>query len=391
VPAGLNAQASSPTQVNLSWSASTDNVGVTGYTVYRNGSALATVTGTTLAYADMNAAAGTTYSYTVDAFDAAGNHSSQSAPVVVTTPTPDTTPPSVPSGLVGSAASATQVNLSWSASTDNVGVTGYTVYRNGSALTTVSGSTQSYSDTTASPSTTYSYTVDAFDAAGNHSAQSAAAGVHVPALIKFVQGKTFTGGSRVTTATTTLGPVAAGDLLVGWFGEYDASGQVQVSDNVNGAWTRAPVSTTWSGSKGDIALFYVANAAAAPSGLTITVTAGAATYLQGAPAEYSGVAASNPLDQVSVAKGTGTSADSGLTAATGAGELVYGGLTTTTGPGTLTPGTSAGVAFVKRAQSSSGSEGLEDVVTSAAGQQHAGFTFGTSTPWFMVCAVFKPA
>jgi hypothetical protein len=272
-----------------------------------------------------------------------------------------------------------------------VGVTGYTVYRNGSALTTVAAPNLAYSDTGVSPGANYSYTVDAFDAAGNHSAQSAAAGVHVPALIKFVQGKTFTGGSRVTTATTTLGPVAAGDLLVGWFGEYDASGQVQVSDNVNGAWTRAPVSTTWSGSKGDIALFYVANAAAAPSGLTITVTAGAATYLQGAPAEYSGVAASNPLDQVSVAKGTGTSADSGLTAATGAGELVYGGLTTTTGPGTLTPGTSAGVAFVKRAQSSSGSEGLEDVVTSAAGQQHAGFTFGTSTPWFMVCAVFKPA
>jgi len=63
----------------------------------------------------------------------------------------------------------------------------------------------------------------------------------------------------------------------------------------------------------------------------------------------------------------------------------------TNGPGTLTPGSSQGVTFVKRAQSTSGSQGMEDIVTSAAGQQHAGFAFATSVPWFMVCAVFKPA
>jgi hypothetical protein len=74
------------------------------------------------------------------------------------------------------------VNLAWQASTDNVSVTGYTIYRNGAVLTTVSGSTLTYSDATASPTTTYSYTVDAFDAAGNHSAQSAPASVTTPAL-----------------------------------------------------------------------------------------------------------------------------------------------------------------------------------------------------------------
>jgi chitodextrinase len=182
VPAGLTANAVSTTQVNLGWQASTDNVSVTGYTIYRNGAILTTVSGTTLTYSDATASPSTAYTYTVDAFDAAGNHSAQSAPAGVTTPGPDTQAPSVPSGLTANAASATKVNLAWQASTDNVGVTGYTIYRNGAVLTTVSGTTLTYSDATASPSTAYSYTVDAFDAAGNHSAQSSPASVTTPAL-----------------------------------------------------------------------------------------------------------------------------------------------------------------------------------------------------------------
>jgi hypothetical protein len=88
----------------------------------------------------------------------------------------------VPAGLTATAASATQVNLAWQASTDNIGVTGYTIYRNGAVLTTVSGSTVTFSDATASPSTSYTYNVDAFDAAGNHSAQSSPASVTTPAM-----------------------------------------------------------------------------------------------------------------------------------------------------------------------------------------------------------------
>ncbi|MEA2654694.1 MAG: hypothetical protein QOI23_59, partial [Chloroflexota bacterium] len=352
------------------------------------------VSAATLTYSDNTVAPGTSYSYSVDAFDAAGNHSPPSAPAAVTTATVDSTPPSIPAGVSATAPSSAKVNLAWNASSDNVGVTGYTVYRNGSSLATVAGATLTYTDNAVTPSTSYSYTVDAFDAKGNHSSQSAPATVQVPAQAqqpKFVQAKVVTTGSRVTTTTVTLGAVSQGDLLVGEFGQFDSTGHVSVSDNVNGAWTRAAASTTWSGSNGDIALYYFPNSAAAPSGLTITISATTATYLQGAPAEYSGVAAVNPLDQVVVAKGTGTSADSGLTPATGAGELVYGAMTATNGAGTLVPGTSQGVTFVKRAQSSSGSEGVEDVVTAAAGQQHAGFTFPNSVPWFMVCAVFKPA
>jgi parallel beta-helix repeat protein len=388
-PGGLAATATSSTSVGVSWTASSDNVAVTGYDVYRDGALLATVGAGTLAYMD-TVAVGSTHSYTVDAFDAAGNHSATPGPVTVTTPTSDTTPPTTPTDLTATAPNWTQVNLSWAAATDNVGVAGYTVYRNGVALTTVGGGILSYTDGAVTPATNYSYSVDAFDAAGNHSTASTAAAVHVPAQIKFVQGKAVTSGARVTSLTISFGAVAQGDLLVGWFGEYDSAGQVGVSDNVNGAWTRSPASTTWNGATGDIALYYRANSSAAAS-LTITVSATNATYLQASPAEYSGVASTNPLDQVVVAKGSGTSADSGLTPATGAGELVYGGMVATNGGGTLASGASAGVPFTKRAQSTSGSQGLEDITSSAAGQQRAGFTFTNSVSWFMVCAVFKPA
>jgi chitodextrinase len=71
VPAGLSATAISSSQINLSWTASTDNVGVAGYRVFRNGNQIATVT--TTSYSNTGLAASTAYTYTVSAFDAAGN------------------------------------------------------------------------------------------------------------------------------------------------------------------------------------------------------------------------------------------------------------------------------------------------------------------------------
>ena len=106
----------------------------------------------------------TTYSYTVTAVDAAGNVSPPSGAAPATTPA-DTTPPSVPGGLTATATSPSQVSLSWTASTDDLAVTGYDVLRDGIVLTTV-GST-SYINTGLTAGTTYSYTVRARDAAGN--------------------------------------------------------------------------------------------------------------------------------------------------------------------------------------------------------------------------------
>jgi fibronectin type 3 domain-containing protein len=390
VPAGLTATLISNDEIDLSWNASTDNVGVTGYTVYRNGAAIATTAG--LSYANTGLGHGFAYTYTVDAIDAAGNHSALSAPASATTL--DDFPPTTPGTFAAAGTSPTAVAVSWSASTDNVAVTGYGVYRDSTLLITLGASALSYTDTVAAGST-HSYTVDAFDAAGNHSGRPTPISVTTSTAVsvpKFIQGAVTTTGSRVTSATLAFGPVAQGDLLVGWFGQYDSAGQVNVSDNVHGAWTRS-ASTTWRGgtTPGDIALYYLANAGAAPSGITITITSSGATYLQAAASEYSGISAVNPLDQVVVAKGSGTTAASGLTAAVGPGELVYAGMSATNNAGTLTPGTSQGVTFVKRLQSSGGTQSEEDIVAGAAGQQQAMFSFGTSVPWFIVCAVFKPA
>ena len=164
-PTNLAANAVSTGEVDLSWTASADNFGVAGYRIYRNGSLVGT--STTTAYADAGVQASTTYSYYATAYDAAGNTSTASNTVGVTTPA-DTTPPSAPSGLAATARSATEVDLSWTASTDNVGVAGYRVYRDGALV----GSTVTnvYADTGAQPATSYSYYTIAYDAAGNSSA-----------------------------------------------------------------------------------------------------------------------------------------------------------------------------------------------------------------------------
>ena len=92
--------------------------------------------------------------------------------ITVTPSGPDTTPPSVPGTPTATAASTSQINLTWSASSDNVGVAGYKIYRNGAYLTSVTGT--SYNDTGLAMGTTYTYRISAYDAANNESAQSGA-------------------------------------------------------------------------------------------------------------------------------------------------------------------------------------------------------------------------
>src|SRR5213076_1293026 len=172
-PTGLTGAVAGSSGANLSWSASTDNVGVTGYTVRRNGVQVATLA--TTSFADTGLSAATTYSYTVAARDAAGNISPDSTSVSITIA--DTTPPTTPTGLMVAAAGSSGANLSWSASTDNVGVTGYIVRRNGVQVATPV--TTSFADTGLSAATTYSYTVAARDAAGNISPNSASVSITI--------------------------------------------------------------------------------------------------------------------------------------------------------------------------------------------------------------------
>lgn len=169
-PAALTAAAVSATEIDLAWGASIDNIGVTEYRIFRNGTQIAT--STAASYRDAGLSPSTTFTYTVSAYDAAGNASAPSAAASATTPAaPDTTPPSAPSNLTALAASADQIDLTWNASTDNVGVAGYQIYRNGVPVGV--SIVPSYRDAGLTPLTAYRYTVSAFDAAGNSSAPSA--------------------------------------------------------------------------------------------------------------------------------------------------------------------------------------------------------------------------
>ncbi len=155
------------TSVSLAWNASTDDVGVTGYKVYRSGTLIGTTGGTS--YTDSGLTPVTQYDYTIKAYDAASNEATASAVLQVTTAY-DTTAPSVPAGLQATSATDTTISLSWSAATDNVGVTGYDLYRGSSIITTTTGT--SFTDTGLSVNTGYSYRIRAHDASGNNSTQS---------------------------------------------------------------------------------------------------------------------------------------------------------------------------------------------------------------------------
>ena len=110
----------------------------------------------------------------MSAVDSVGNVSSQSVAASATTKAlSDTQAPSTPTNLKAAATSSSQINLSWTASSDNVGVTGYRVYRNGIQIATAT--TTAYSSTGLAPSTSYTYKVAAVDSANNVSSQSVSA------------------------------------------------------------------------------------------------------------------------------------------------------------------------------------------------------------------------
>ena len=242
-PTGLAAAVASTTQVDLAWTAATDNVGVKGYKLYRNGayvSSIGSIGSTTLS--DTGLTSGTTYTYTVSATDAAGNESAQST-AAAATPGPDTVAPTVPAGLTATAALANRVNLGWTASSDNTAVTGYRVYRAGTLIFTVAGTATSATDWNVAPSSTYAYTVAAVDAVGNASAQSSTANATTPA------------GTGTTYAADTFTRTVAG----GW-GSADRGG----------AWSGTTSAFATTGSTGTISLASATNL----SGYLTSVTAG---------------------------------------------------------------------------------------------------------------------
>jgi chitodextrinase len=168
-PAKLAASAAGYTQASLSWGASSDKFApVYSYTILRNGEAVATVPAPTTSYTNTGLTPGASYTYQVTAKDSAGNVSSPSNSVTITTQ-PDT-PPTAPGTPTATSVTSSQAWISWTQATDNVGVTRYDVIRNGQVIASVSGT--GYIDNSMSAGATYTYQVVAYNAAG----QSAASG-----------------------------------------------------------------------------------------------------------------------------------------------------------------------------------------------------------------------
>ncbi|MET9134503.1 discoidin domain-containing protein [Streptomyces antibioticus] len=216
-PANLAFTEPSAGQIRLTWNAATDDTGVTGYDVYANNELLTSVAGNVTTYTDTRPASATV-SYFVRAKDAAGNVSGNSNTVTRRGETGDTQAPTAPANLALTEPSAGQIRLTWNASTDNTGVTGYEVYRDNTLLTTVAGNVTTYTDNR--PATvTVSYFVRAKDAAGNVS-----------------------GDSNTVTRTGTSGP--GSNLAVGKPITASSTVHTFVAENANDNST----STYWEGS-----------------------------------------------------------------------------------------------------------------------------------------------
>ncbi|MEU9702402.1 discoidin domain-containing protein [Streptomyces sp. NPDC047981] len=169
-PANLALTQPATDQIRLTWNAATDNVGVTGYDVYAGGTLLSSVAGNVTTFTDTRPA-NQTVTYLVRARDAAGNQSADSNTVTRTGDTGDTQAPTAPANLQLTEPAAGQIRLTWNASSDNVGVTGYDVYANNTLRGGVAGNVTTYTDTQPA-SATVTYHVRAKDAAGNQSADS---------------------------------------------------------------------------------------------------------------------------------------------------------------------------------------------------------------------------
>ena len=172
-PSDLTGIGTSSSTTSLSWSSASDNVGVALYSVVRDGVQVGTTVDSF--FKDDGLTEGTTYNYTVQAFDLAGNASPLTALVPVTTR--EVTPPTVPANLTATAVSQVKIDLSWSPSTDKIGIRLYRVFEGTSAqnlsqIATPNGTITSYRAYQLTPGTTYYFAVQAEDNNGNVSQMS---------------------------------------------------------------------------------------------------------------------------------------------------------------------------------------------------------------------------
>jgi YVTN family beta-propeller protein len=333
---------------------------------------------------------------TVTARDAAGMTGRDTLTVTYTPPAPDTLAPTTPGSPAATAVSSSQIDLSWTASTDNVAVTGYQIERCQGAgctsfalLTTVTGTT--YSNTGLTAATSYSYRVRATDAAPNYSGYSAIVSATTPAAspvaIAFKQTNSYAPASPQTTATVVFNSAqVAGDLNVLAVAWYNTTAHVlSVTDTRGNSYALAAGPTTQAVA-GTQAIYYAANIVAAPAGgNSVTVTFDATVpYPDLRIAEYTGISPVNVLDVSVSATGSGTTSNSGSVTTTNANDLLVGASYVTTGS------TGAGSGYTARVITSENGSLLEDRVVTSTGSYSATAPMSSGT-WIMQMAAFKAA
>lgn len=193
VPENLSAQVVSNFQIDLSWTASTDDVSVKEYRIYKKNALFAVTSG--LSFSDIGLTASNTYAYQVSAVDFSGNESARSATATATIIL-DNEAPSVPSIISVIPVSSSQINLSWTASADYFSLKGYRLYQDNVFYDATSS--RSYSFTGLAASSTHTYQVSAIDASGNESARS----------------ETATGTTLAATPNTPPAPQASGNVEI---------------------------------------------------------------------------------------------------------------------------------------------------------------------------------
>ena len=173
-PTGLGAEANGDSQIELSWTDNSDNE--SSFRILRNSGggfeAVGTVVADVTVFSDSGLEASTIYTYRVVATNTAGDSppTNEASATTQDPPPPDTQAPSAPANPAATAVSGSRIDLTWDAATDDTGVSGYRIYLSGSVFAETEE--PSFSATGLDASTEYSFTIRAFDAAGNESVDS---------------------------------------------------------------------------------------------------------------------------------------------------------------------------------------------------------------------------
>lgn len=170
-PGGVAVSSITDNSAVVSWTASTDNVGVAGYNIYLNDNKINALPVTELQFQLTGLAAETEYQVRIEAVDGAGNTSSSGSISFATEAlqTSDNEAPTVPSGVAVSGITESTAVVSWTESTDNVGVAGYNIYLNDNKVNALPITELKFQLTGLTAETEYQVKVEALDEAGNSS------------------------------------------------------------------------------------------------------------------------------------------------------------------------------------------------------------------------------